>query len=136
MFSVTDCRGVIPESWACIDCGINTAPGFLNRASAEQAFAADWNKQGIKQTYDERAEVYIVKPAIWKAAGMEDDKELWNRTGTTGGCLCIGCLEKRLGRTLIPRDFLRNHPLNSFPCTKRLLARRTAEWNPTTAIAA
>ena len=36
------------------------------------------------------AEVYTVRPAIWKRAGMED----W------GGCLCIGCLEKRIGRRL------------------------------------
>jgi hypothetical protein len=29
-----------------------------------------------------------------------------------GGCLCISCLKKRLGRTLVPKDFLRNHPFN------------------------
>jgi hypothetical protein len=23
---------IIPESWHCIDCGVNTAPGLLNRA--------------------------------------------------------------------------------------------------------
>lgn len=72
-------RGVIPESWACIDCRINTAPGFVNRARAEKAFAADWNNQGIKQTVDEWSEVYTVKPAIWQAAGMEP----------MGGCLCM-----------------------------------------------
>jgi hypothetical protein len=122
-----DARGVIPESWACIDCGINTAPGMLNRVQAERALAADWNKQGIKQTVDELSELYLVKPATWKAAGMRDDKELWDATGTMGGCLCIGCLEKRLGRTLTPRDFLRNHPFNSLPGTKRLLSRRSGQ---------
>jgi hypothetical protein len=122
-----DARGVIPESWACIDCGINTAPGMLNRVQAERALAADWNKQGIKQTVDELSELYLVKPATWKAAGMRDDKELWDATGTMGGCLCIGCLEKRLGRTLTPRDFLRDHPFNSLPGTKRLLSRRSGQ---------
>ena len=57
----------------------------------------------------------MVKPAVWKAAGMDD---------FSGGCLCVGCLEKRLGRILNPKDFLRNHPFNSMPGTKRLLARR------------
>jgi hypothetical protein len=77
-----DLRGLIPESWACIDCGINTAPGCLNRIRTEEAFAADWNGEGVPSTFDERTEVYIVKPATWKAAGMEDDKELWDATGT------------------------------------------------------
>jgi hypothetical protein len=120
-----DLRGRTPESWTCIDCGINTAPGFVTRVQMEQAFAADWNNQGVEITFTERCEVYTVKPATWKAAGMEDDKELWDRTGTTGGCLCIGCLEKRLGRTLIARDFLRKHPFNSHPGTARLLSRRS-----------
>jgi hypothetical protein len=109
---VADMRGLIPESWACIDCGINTAPGLLNRVQAEQAFAADWENKGIKQTVDDLSEVYVVKPAVWRAAGME------------GGCLCIGCLETRIGRTLVPKDFKRNHPFHSLPGTKRLLARR------------
>jgi hypothetical protein len=29
-----------------------------------------------------------------------------------GGCLCIGCLEKRLNRVLRPKDFQRGHPFN------------------------
>jgi len=107
-------KGRLPESWACIDCGINTAPGFLNRAEMEQALAADWNKQGVAQTVDDWSEVYTVKPWVWKAAGMDE----------FGGCLCIGCLEKRLGRPLTPKDFPRNDPLNSLPGTERLLARR------------
>ena len=43
-----------------------------------------------------------------------------------GGCLCIGCLEKRIGRKLKPKDFLRGHPFNrpQLPGTKRLLERR------------
>jgi hypothetical protein len=109
-----DARGKIPESWACIDCGINTAPGLLNRTQLEQALAVDWSDQGVKQTVDSWSEVYTVRPAVWKAAGLE----------TMAGCLCIGCLEKRLGRTLTPQDFLRTHPFNSFPGTPRLLSRR------------
>ncbi|MFY9958320.1 hypothetical protein [Bradyrhizobium sp.] len=109
-----DMRGLVPESWACIDCGINTAPGVLNRVRIEQALAADWNNQGVEQTVDEWSEVYIVKPSVWRAAGMEQ----------MGGCLCIGCLEGRIGRTLVPKDFPRKHPLNRLPGTERLLSRR------------
>src|SRR4051812_25386893 len=109
-----DLRGLIPESWACCDCGINTAPGCPNRQQAEEALARDWNKQGFENTFGELSEVYSVKAKVWKAAGMDD----------FGGCLCIGCLERRLGRTLVPKDFVRRHPFNSLPGTERLLARR------------
>jgi hypothetical protein len=44
--------------------------------------------------------------------------------GGMGGCLCIGCLEKRLGRRLRKRDFDRKHPFNQMPGTPRLRNRR------------
>jgi hypothetical protein len=109
-----NCRGVVPESWACVDCGINTAPGCSNRIQMELQFAADWDNQGVKQTIDEVSEVYMVKPLVWKAARIDD----------MGGCLCIGCLEQRIGRALVPKDFLRNHAFHALPGTDRLLARR------------
>jgi hypothetical protein len=31
-------RGTIPESWNCIDCNINTAPGMMTREHVDQAF--------------------------------------------------------------------------------------------------
>ena len=108
-------KGKLPESWACIDCGVNTAPGLLNREQMEQAFANGWSTQG---TVDEWAEIYTVKSKVWKAANIEP----------MGGCLCIGCLERRLGRTLTAKDFLPNHPFNTMPGTERLLARRA--WRP------
>ena len=116
MFTSEDLkRSGMPESWACIDCGINTAPGLFNEEEMRQAFAVNRDGQGVKQNIDEFSEVYMVRPAIWEVAGMEPD----------GGCLCIGCLEKRLGRTLTPRDFPRHHPFNQIPVgTERLLVRR------------
>ena len=109
---VANLLGKVPDSWVCVDCGVNTAPGCLNREQMEQAFAIDWEKKGATMTFNERSEVYLVKPAVWKAAGM------------VGGCLCIGCLEKRMGRILVPKDFVHNDPLHSFPGTQRLRARR------------
>lgn len=105
-------KGLIPESWECIDCEINTAPGLSTRAEAEAAFAA--GNESIIQRLNSRSEVYTVRERVWQAAGMEPH----------GGCLCIGCLEKRLNRRLRPKDFLRGQPLNSLPGTARLLQRR------------
>ena len=107
-----DLRGKVPESWRCIDCGINTAPGHLAREQMEQALASA--DEGVTPTYNELTEIYAVKAQIWKAAGMTP----------LGGCLCIGCLERRLGRMLTAKDFIRKHPFNSLAGTERLLARR------------
>ncbi len=43
----------------------------------------------------DRSEWYMVHDSIWSEAGMEP----------TGGCLCIGCLERRLHRVLRRADF-------------------------------
>ena len=99
---MTDLRGLMPENWLCVDCGVNTAPGLFNRAEMETAIAAmgaarKVDDEGVWQTINGSTEVYTVREAVWKAAGMEP----------MGGCLCIGCLEKRLGRALKPKDFLR-----------------------------
>jgi hypothetical protein len=107
-------KGLIPDSWECIDCGFNTAPGLSTRVEVEAAFAADQNQ--IPQTYTCESEIYAVRNRVWSEAGMEP----------YGGCLCIGCLEKRIGRRLRPKDFPRNHPFNfpGVPGTLRLLKRR------------
>jgi hypothetical protein len=108
----------IPDSWNCIDCGRNTAPGFPNRVDVERAQKAriltGGELVGLDCQVDEWSEVYHVRSSVWTAAGMSD----------FGGCLCIGCLERRLGRQLRPRDFVRSHPFNAMPGTPRLLARR------------
>jgi hypothetical protein len=41
-----------------------------------------------------RWEYFMVHDSIWRAAGMKPR-----------GDLCIGCLERRLGRQLVPQDF-------------------------------
>jgi hypothetical protein len=67
------------------------------------------------------AEVYAVHDKVWRKAGMEP----W------GGCLCISCLEKRLGRRLKPKDFVPDDPFNAMPATERLLERqRRRVWEP------
>ena len=42
---------------------------------------------------NEYCEVYAVRSSVWAAAEP------------MGSCVCIGCLEKRLGRQLQPKDF-------------------------------
>jgi hypothetical protein len=116
-----DLRGTVPESWLCADCAVNTAPGLLNRADMEKAIKTaaavaklEGTEWSVPQKVDDTSEVYTVRERVWQAAGME----------AMGGCLCIGCLEQRLGRRVKLKDFLRNHPFNSFPGTERLIDRR------------
>ena len=104
-----DLEGLAPESWHCVDCGVNTAPGMLGRAELERAFEAleaagkTAPEDGVEQQIIAGSEVYTVRDAVWKASGMEP----------YGGCLCVGCLEKRLGRKLRPKDFLKGHSFKS-----------------------
>jgi hypothetical protein len=111
-----DLKGLIPESWCCIDCGFNTAPGLSTRAEMEKAF--ETQKGGVKQTFNSESEIYTVHNHVWRTAGMEP----WS------GCLCIGCLEKRIGHQLRPEDFS-DHVFNDpvMPATRRLLQRRTGD---------
>jgi hypothetical protein len=102
----------IPESLLCVDCGTNTAPGALNRAETAAAFRA--GADHVVFRVDQRSEIYQVQNTVWEAAGMTP----------AGGCLCIGCLERRLGRRLRADDFDRDHPFARLPGTPRLLARR------------
>ena len=65
-------------------------------------------------------EYYMVHDNVWKAAGMEPE----------GGCLCIGCLEERLGRMLTPDDFtdcLLNDPDKPQGASSRLRKRLTGK---------
>jgi hypothetical protein len=103
----------IVESWLCIDCGVNTAPGVPDGPTTRIDIAL----KGKSETrYDRNTEVYAVKDAIWEQAGMRP----WS------GCLCVGCLEKRIGRQLRPKDFTRHdrEVWAEMPCTERLLNRR------------
>jgi hypothetical protein len=109
-----------PVSWCCVDCGINTAPDFPTRSEVWNALKASVfrpteNIATLK--FDDKCEVYTVHNKVWAKAGMED----------YGGCLCIGCLEQRIGRRLKPKDFA-DHAFNNLPGTARLLDRRGDEY--------
>jgi hypothetical protein len=85
----------------------------INAAKAAGKWGGSGPDQSIGQWIDWNAEVYTVRDAVWKKAGLEP----------MGGCLCIGCLEKRIGRKLKPKDF-DDSPLNKTRGTARLLKRR------------
>jgi hypothetical protein len=111
-----DLKGLTPESWCCVDCGVNTFPGCPTRIEMERAYNGDVLRPepiGLDISFTEFCEVYTVRDSVWKATGLEP----------YGGCLCIGCLENRIGRKLKPRDFTR-HTFNDMPGTDRLLERR------------
>lgn len=111
-------KGTWSESHLCIDCGFDTAPGILCRTDAEKEaarqIAAGIHKWVIPTHINNKSEVYMVYDHVWERAGVEG----------YGGCLCIGCLEKRIGRPLIPDDFDKEHPFFHLPGTYRLLNRR------------
>jgi hypothetical protein len=73
------------DSTLCIDCGFQTQP-----KKAEGNY-----------------EQFIVCNEVWQAAGMPpgrvDPKSFVLKGG--GGCLCVGCIEQRLGRKLTNADF-------------------------------
>jgi hypothetical protein len=111
-----DLRGKMSENHICIDCGLNTAPGNPTREEAEKEYA---ERGECQFRYNAESEVFIVHNHVWAATGIEP----------YGGCLCVGCLEKRIGRELIPDDFPSDHPFMSLPGTERLL-RRQGRYDP------
>jgi hypothetical protein len=108
-----DLKGLISESHCCVDCGYNTLPGCPTRAEAEEVYAAG---NVPTMTFDMRSEAYIVHDHVWAKAGMAPGYS---------GCLCVGCLEQRIGRRLRPEDFP-DHVFNNggVPCSPRLMERR------------
>jgi hypothetical protein len=120
-----DFSGQLPESWACVDCPANTAPGVPTRIEAEQMARDEIARHGgydlirigrkVAEAMTDKCEIYLVDEQVWEKAGMKP----------MGGCLCIDCLEKRIGRRLNRTDFP-DHELNTTPGTALLLSRRTA----------
>jgi hypothetical protein len=96
-------RGGCPnfvEPNLCRDCGVDTTPCT--------------GRRGCR--HDGKWEWYMVHDWLWKSAGMPE-----------AGYLCIGCLERRIGRELKPDDLIgaelrRAHPWD----TPRLASRRGA----------
>lgn len=66
-------------------------------------------------------EYYMVHDHVWHTAGMAED----------GGMLCIGCLEKHLGRELNSTDFT-HAPINAISRQSARLADRLARPAPKT----
>jgi hypothetical protein len=98
-----------PEHWRCVDCDWNTAPGIAGRAALMAGVAG-----GVLSLHTDNQELYSVHDKVWRKAG------------NPRGCLCIGCLEARLGRYLKPKDFEPDGPFNfpGIPASKRLRHRR------------
>jgi hypothetical protein len=78
----------------CIDCGLEIVPD------------------------DGKCEWYMVHDTVWFAAGMPE-----RPIGYEGDWLCIGCLERRLGRALTRADFKYPDSHNDGQDSDRLLSR-------------
>ena len=89
----------------CNDCGMDTEPWPPHRGTQEH---------------------YVVKDEIWSAAGMPLGKHRTDDLAIIGGgILCVGCIEKRLGRLLTIDDFppMTHWLLKGCDKTPRLLSR-------------
>jgi hypothetical protein len=99
----------------CKDCGIETYP---------HETSPDYRPGGhsVMHITPATCEFYLVKNSVWKAAGMPPDGVL-----ECNGSLCVGCIEKRLGRRLTPKDFkFGNNGYNIYEfSTPRLRSRMT-----------
>src|SRR5262249_36128621 len=51
--AMTDLTGVTPESWNCIDCGINTWPGCPSRIEMERRYKASKAGKALSATGEE-----------------------------------------------------------------------------------
>jgi hypothetical protein len=72
-----------------------------------------------------RGELYIVRKSVWELAWIGRRKSWYSRLDCQQiglEVLCIGCLEKRLGRTLTASDFIPDMPCND-PTQKRISER-------------
>ena len=76
------------RAFPCKDCGVNTVP----RAADGKLDRGTW-------------EDYTVHDEVWLAAGMAHHPEGEDAADEFKEYLCIGCLEKRLGRELTAADF-------------------------------
>jgi hypothetical protein len=105
----------VPKSHHCVDCGRNTGPGAPIRAECLAARRAGIPR--VTRKLQRGHEFFLVRRQIWRKAGMTP----W------GGSLCIGCIEKRIGRRLNSEDFVEGHPFHQRwfkrTASKRLRAR-------------
>jgi hypothetical protein len=71
----------IPDSWLCVDCGFDTAPGLPNKAEVERKIqeaklAGTWDPEDEKNVITmhvcAQSEIYHVRNVIWKETGMEE----------------------------------------------------------------
>lgn len=87
----------------CLDCNVDTAPCTGKRGCRHKG---KW-------------EYYMVTDEVWLEA-MNRESNPWS------GFLCVGCLERRLGRCLTPADFAEGVPINEPDSwdTERLAARK------------
>jgi hypothetical protein len=88
----------------CRDCGMDTEPWPPHRGTQEQ---------------------YIVKDHVWQQARMPPGSMTEDLAITGGGFLCVGCIERRLGRLLTIDDFspITHRLLKGCQNTPRLLSR-------------
>lgn len=72
-----------------------------------QLVVSDWRCRDCSVDTSAIDEYYMVNNEVWESADADPE-----------GHLCVGCLERRLGRTLTASDFT-DLPINTTPTSKR-----------------
>jgi hypothetical protein len=80
----------ITESWICVNCGVNTAPGLPDGPTLRKNPALLAKNEVLTDFDKNNSEIYMVRKAVWEKAGMEP----------FGGCQ--------------PKDFEHDHIFNRF----------------------
>lgn len=102
--------------------------------SEEQSARISMRCDDCGEDTDKINEYYMVKDEIWEKAGASEWPEWVKELKEDPDLLCIGCLEKRIGRQLTKQDFAEcpvNELAGPFPNkSERLRNRLTAEVAP------
>jgi hypothetical protein len=93
--AAAEAEGLYYEDGCCVDCGKDTTPHTIVRDGDVNGFGMEFTRDVTIRFEPETWDFYSVKDRVWAKAGLTE----------TGGCLCVGCLENRLGRRLRPKDF-------------------------------
>jgi hypothetical protein len=81
----------------CSKCGVRIGEGDVRCHRGRDLICIDCHFSCIDcgKNTENSGELYIVPNELWASSGLD----------STDGMLCLGCLERRIGRPLVPGDF-------------------------------
>jgi hypothetical protein len=92
-------EGLIPESWLCVDCGVNTAPGCLNRIEMEKAIEALGRDGKRGEAFEFQSTISRRSTLFAPLCGRQREWSQW------AGAFALVVLKSVLGVSCDPRIF-------------------------------